>query len=270
MLNFTEKKINKILIPAIAFYTIGFLVAHFYAFLHLTDPVTSSFWDVLQNKCRFDNPVWFLFCLFEVNVLFCIIYLSSKKNKIITGILCACCGFVGYLSSINNLHLFYIDSTMTAMPLFFAGFIIRDSGMLYPSKYDTQMFWGGLMMFIGVLLVDAQFETKSRIDLWNNGIYGNPILGYCFSVILVIATLLILKKIKWLPVVSYMGKYSIIILVIHAFFLTITGKVFNSFHPSIMLIATLILCWFSIPLLKKYYPYITAQKDMIKFTKPKQ
>lgn len=267
IINFTEKKINKILIPAVAFYTIGFLLAHFYAYLHLTDPVSYSYWDILHNKCHFDNPVWFLFCLFEINVLFCIISLLCRGNKLFIGIICGCCAIAGYLLSSYELHLFYLDSTMTAIPFFYVGFIVKNSGMLYHTKYDTYMFFGGIIMFAGVLLLDAQFDTKNRIDLWNNGIYGNPVLGYLFSIILVIATLLILKKIKWLPIISYFGRYSIMVLVIHGFFLTITGKVFNNYHHSIMLFATLILSWISIPFLKEYFPFITAQKDIIRVKK---
>ena len=69
-----------------------------------------------------------------------------------------------------------------------------------------------------------------------------------------------------------MGRYSIMILVIHTL---IIGTLALAVEKAIGLTMskwatywfTLFICWLLIPIMKKYLPYVTAQKDWFSFAK---
>ena len=81
---------------------------------------------------------------------------------------------------------------------------------------------------------------------------------------MVIGTLLLCKKIGRLPVVSYIGRYSIIPLGIHWVLIHYINKIMPSLPYSTLVIfvltVTISICL--IPVFIKYFPYFTAQKDL--------
>jgi fucose 4-O-acetylase-like acetyltransferase len=77
------------------------------------------------------------------------------------------------------------------------------------------------------------------------------------------------KVIKHIPFVTYWGRYSIMILVTHSLILKVLSPPILNLHLPMELTVLLILfvLMFSyqliIPLMKKYLPHVTAQKDVI-------
>ena len=69
-------------------------------------------------------------------------------------------------------------------------------------------------------------------------------------------------------IVSYFGRYSIIVLGLHGLYLEFatvplsyfTGHEFTAIENFVI---TLLLCWLSIPIFKKYFPSLTAQTDLL-------
>lgn len=98
-------------------------------------------------------------------------------------------------------------------------------------------------------------------------------LHYAVCGLCVIGFLLVCKKISWLPVISFMGRYSIIILVTHPLVIGISEVLFRRLIPTcpmelkriLMLMLTIIISCVLIPILKAYTPKIVAQKEF--FTK---
>jgi uncharacterized membrane protein YwzB len=83
----------------------------------------------------------------------------------------------------------------------------------------------------------------------------------------VISLLLVCKKIKWLPLFSFMGRYSIIILCVHMIYifgLNILGFQSKKYGLFIELPIVTIVSWLTIPVAIKYIPYFVAQKDLIR------
>lgn len=100
-----------------------------------------------------------------------------------------------------------------------------------------------------------------------NDIQGNLLIFYIFSSLSVISFIGMCSAIKWLPIVSYCGQSSIIILGLHIMFLgqeTTPIYWITGLAPTIQQLfpITLFLCWLSIPVFKKYFPYFTAQKNV--------
>ena len=98
----------------------------------------------------------------------------------------------------------------------------------------------------------------SLIHVYITGILGS--LGIIY----------ISKIIHWLPIISYLGRYSIMVLVTHKIlmipFIWIILKINLSKICSFYLIASLMILSYLIiiPIMKKFLPHVTAQKDVIK------
>lgn len=102
--------------------------------------------------------------------------------------------------------------------------------------------------------------------------YGNIFVNYIGSFTCVIAVLLLCKMLKHLPVVSYCGRYSIILLCLHHMIyrpvtlgLRVSG-IEDVYIPYISAIITVALCVAMIPLCLKFIPMFIAQKDLIKYS----
>ncbi|MCD8069839.1 MAG: hypothetical protein LUE08_00415 [Akkermansiaceae bacterium] len=94
-------------------------------------------------------------------------------------------------------------------------------------------------------------------------------MSYISVVLSVLAVLFLCKAVKRLPFVSYVGRYSIVLLCVHALIMRFveallstenTGLLFNSSYA----LTTLVLSALMIPVCRKLLPWFVAQKDLIK------
>lgn len=264
----TIKKINKILIPFIFFYLLSWLE------LSLLDiapwnvkPTVQPIYALFTERI---GPIWFLECLFLTTVFFCILSILVR-NEIAKFAVVFTMGGIGYFLSINRIYMpCQLDVVFSAMPFFFFGYILKQTPLLYPSKHDIYSLPIGLILLaIGVVLYNLL--NKPSIEFWDNSITGNLIYNYVISLFVVIGTLLLCKFIKWLPIISYIGRYSIIVLVMHQIFLDFI----RTFEPYLLgyginyiyFVFTFTLSWISIPILRKYIPQFTAQQDLVTIDK---
>lgn len=190
-----------------------------------------------------------------------------RGNAYLIGLICVICGTLGYTLSINETRLFlFFDCTLSNMPFFFVGWYLKNTKLLIPNKYDNILL---VFAIIGLTIIFVIFPKMQPLGLWyaKNIFAGNPLLFYAFAISTVILTLMILKKVKWLPIISYFGRYSLIVLGGHFIIILFTkqfAEKIGGFHTSFI---TLVLCWTIIPLFKEYMPYFCAQKDLINLKK---
>lgn len=259
------KKTNKILIPFLFFYFLSWIELLLLDIAPWnTKPVTQPIYALFMERI---GPIWFLECLFFTSVLFCFVSVLLQ-NELARFVAVIAMGAFGYYFSINNIFMpCQIDVVFTAMPFFYFGYILKQTPLLYPSKYDQYAPISGIFLLIVGTLLYYLFD-KPFIEFWDNTISGNLIQNYLLSLIFVTGVLLICKKIKWLPVISYIGRYSIIVLVMHQIVL----QAMKTFEPYLLgyginyiyFIFTFGISWVSIPILRKYLPQFTAQKDLIR------
>lgn len=145
---FAKRKINKLLIPFLFFYTTtSILLPNFTALLGLNfynkDSIgIQTLWAFIYPEKFGNGPIWFLWCLFVMNIIFYSVYLFSKKYKSfqlqILIALSISIGLVGYAFGKYNINLpAFIDSSMTALPFFVCGYVFKHyTKILYPNKYD--------------------------------------------------------------------------------------------------------------------------------------
>lgn len=266
-INLLLKKINKILVPFLFFYLMGYLL--FYLFEWLTPGLIKSdarsILDVFTQRQWFNGPIWFLLALFWANLMFCIVSLNIKKEAI-RALIVGCIGVFG--AALGKTEVFLpcnIDSAMTAIPFFYFGYLLKKTPLLYPNKYDKfNLLWVMLLYAVSVE-IEIAFDNP-RLGFHSNFIVGNYFVILCISITSVMAALFLCKIVKGLPFVSYFGRYSIIPLCVHHLIyrpIKLLLAQFNISEGGYVAILTILICWACIPLCIKFIPWFTAQKDLI-------
>lgn len=270
-IDFSLRKINKILIPFIVFYTIGY--ACYYAIRYLSPEsnlIDNGILDIFTRSHHvFNTPVWFLLSLFWVSLLFYLCKLISKnvKHESMTlaivvmlfasfGQIMSCCGVRTPL---------FIDTSLSALPFYYIGYLLKKSNFLLPTKSDKYN-WP-LFVILIVITIGITEILSLYVDVQYNHI---PIVCYAVSTTGVLSVLLACKIFGYIKIVSYFGRYSIIILVTHNLVYRFLKLIFQrlSYTPNyfewIQFIFVVSVSLLIIPFCIKFLPKITAQKDLIK------
>lgn len=252
---FLIKKINNILIPFIAFIII-FDIWEAYYTQSLSLPCLLRLFiepDFKHFTC--DLPLWFLLCLFTTNLLFYSINYVAKNDLLMCSIIFVL--FIGaFLLSQYNIRLsFWFDTAMSALPFFFFGYMVKKKNLL---GRDMPM-WKNLTMatvFIGVSYI-TYFIQPSYILFIVNEFNGSVILALINNIFFVFGILLLCKTIRWLPILSYIGRYSIILLIFHypvmEYGERFIGRIFDIHVNGLMwnLMIEFFICIALIPICKK-------------------
>lgn len=281
-IDFIKRKCNKLLLP----FTFWFFFALILTFILSCFGVTLFTYykltlrAIIVNTIRGtypNSPIWFLLCLFWVNIYFYLIYIicSSFKEQnrpFLIGMFSVIAGLIGV--SLSNFGIrvpFYMDSALTALPFFtFGYYLFRFTSIAKPNIFDK---W--IPLIIIILLLILYFISPSYSLRKNTNInYHNFVLVYLCGFMGALSVILFSKLFNKLSIVSYWGRYSIMILVSHGivyrlisiFVLSpITARIKwdNIVSFSVNIVLTMTICTILIPFFKKYMPHVTAQKDII-------
>lgn len=276
--SFVKKKTNKLLIPF--FFTFVFIILPTTLLLNNYEGTTTTLYNLFfggvgKLNLGIDGAIWFLLCLFSVNIYFYLIFLLTKRNVVGIISLSLACGLLGYIFSKCGYSLpMWMDSALTAMPFFLFGYLLRCfSGVLYGSfsKRDMIFAIASLVVLLSVFGVDKWLE-RNVIEFGEN-IFDIPFLSlYIGGVSGTYFVLMVAKYFERLPLVSYIGRYSIVVLLTHLLFLfTIRNILYQLGLPqqgiALNLFVFILIMLLSVPTIHfciKYLPYWFAQKDLIK------
>ena len=158
-----------------------------------------------------------------------------------------------------------LDSAMSALPFFAVGFMVfRHTDMLKPNPSDRYL----PLMIIGAFAV--VLFISPNVSFLKNRFYGYSWLtAYPIGTLGVFGVIWLSKLLKKLPIISYYGRYSIIILVTHGTVIHFFAAILNRFGISMMtqlwlnLLLTMSSYMLIIPFMRKFMPHVTAQKDVI-------
>lgn len=268
-LQHTLKKVNKILIPFLFFYIVAYIP--FYIFHYVAPRLIVSeakgILDVFNNRQFFNGPIWFLLCLFWTNLLFCFIKLHIRREYL-RGCVVFLLGVIGVLLGKESVFLpLFWDVSLTALPYFYMGYLLTKTSLLFPNKYDKYALFIAIICY-GITYVICVCFDNPYMSFHYNRMHGNLILNYIGSFSCVIAILMLCKMIKSLPIVSYCGRYSIMLLCLHHLIYRPLQLFANKIHGGgshwIIPMLTVAICIALIPACKRFIPWFTAQKDLIK------
>ena len=267
--NLTERKINKLLTPFVFFYVLSFFLSWIGMTLFTDKGLSlSRLWDPLFSKALVNGALWFLLCLFWCNLIYYFIQrIRQNALRLCIILMLAVAGFT--LSDAGCILPLYFNSSLVALPFFYFGVLLGATDFLFPDRHDRLTLLIALLFISGAYFLYFIFESPVitlSFVIWR----GNLILAYVNSILMVMGALLLCKIVSWLPILSYMGRYSIIILVIHTpivgyitYALRIVGLADNKWIPFGL---TLVVCWLLIPVFRMHLPYVTAQKDWFTFS----
>lgn len=264
---FIIKKINTIIIPFLFFYLSGYVVFYLLKWLKPELLITDArgIMDIFDNRQFFNGPTWFLLALFWCHCFFFFITTRIKSDFIKAIIICLL-GFIGWYLGYKKLFIpCFIDVALTTMPFFTMGYFLKKTNILYPNNFDkynilfVATFWF-ISWFIGQNLHQRLSLHYNIIEGWST---------YLLSFTSVMSALFLCKIIKNVPFITYVGRYSIIILCVHhliyrpliVFFRMILPE--SEFVSFLIALATLLLSAACIPFFKRYLPWFCAQKDLI-------
>lgn len=278
LISLVKKKTNTLFIPF--FFTFVFIVLPTTILQNqflgkTTTPSNLFFCADGKLNLGIDGAIWFLLCLFAVNIYFYLIFLLTKRNVVGIIVLSIICGISGYVLSQSDVVLpMWMDSALTAMPYFLFGYLLRTySNVLYGSFNKKDMIYAivSLIALIFVYMFD-KMQGNSLIIYGDNtfNIHILPLfIGGASGTYFV---LMIAKYFNHLPIFSYIGRYSIVILLTHLLFLFAfrnilfqlgvpqKGVLLNLLLFVLIILLSVPTIWFCI----KYLPYWFAQKDIWK------
>lgn len=279
--DFTIRKTNTLLVPFFFFYFITCVCLK--VLLSLCgipmDGVDGPrvMWSFVCNKMLPNGPLWFLLCLFWMNIFFYSAHIVSnklgtnEKTKLLWLIaLTLLCGIVGVLLGKHDVALpMFADTALTCMPFFCAGYVFRKhTQILYPNSRDK---WLLPMM---VLAAITTYLFQGGMFFWNNTFSVSPVKMYIGGLTGTLAMMFLTKHIGHLPLISYWGRYSLIILCTHYVIAQLLAYAFKECGMTaqlgdllsllVCLVCTLSVCTVLIPLCVNYLPWFTAQKDLIR------
>lgn len=269
---FVKRKINKLLIPFAFFYLVcSFLIpitlAHYgskFYFLPM-----SQFFNALLDDSYPAGQLWFLLCLFEINIYFYAIYLITgtfEKRTLVIVLLSLLFGAFGIFLNFKSIDLpLNLDSAMSALPFFAVGYVIfRHTDLLKPNRFDSYL---PVMIIVAFALV---YMINPIVDFRKNIFYGYSWLTtYPIGTMGILGVIWLSKLLKKLPVISYYGRYSIILLVTHdtvIHFYIVVLNWFNLSHTTqylLNILLTMSSYLLIIPFMCRFMPHVTAQKDVI-------
>ena len=281
---FFKRKVNKLLIPFFFFYfltSVGLphVQVHLLGIdtnlLHMDKIFTAFLSETYPNQ-----PIWFLLCLFEESIVFYVLYLLAQKYEDKSNlIICAgslMIGFIGILLGLFSVNLpATLDTAFSSMPFFAGGYyVFRKTDILKPNKYDKYLPYFIIVSFslvaiiCNTLLIDSsQFYSFIK----NTFTLKAALIFYPYGFVGIFGVILLAKLLKKIPLISYFGRYSIMILVTHWVVFDFIAAVLNHLRLNlpigyifmINLILTMLSYVIIIPFMRKFMPHVTAQKDVI-------
>ncbi len=266
-LTFLIRKTNKLLIPFLTFAIIG--IAYCLLFPHKLPALRT--WESYYPFVT----VWFLLCLFLMNNLFFLVMRLAEGNHI-TLYICVCLlGVIGYYSGRNYLEFLHLRTALTAMPFFVVGYALR----AHTRYLSYRARWWELVPAVGAfaaLYLWTRYNGKPQL-LYTHNEYSLSIgLLYLTGFVGIYGIMTIARLLRRVPIVSYLGRYSIIVLITHYPLVYLVPKQWNrilywGFGGWCAAEELALLVCLEVPLVAlcvKYLPYIFAQKDLIRI-KPK-
>lgn len=215
--HFIKKKVNRILIPFCFFLGISIRPGN------IRDIFITPF--IESNIVNY--PIWFLICLFWTNLVYRIISVEIKNTCIKSAVI-FCVGITGYLLYSKDIYLpLFFASACSAMPFFYIGSMMRKLPIIYRNESDNIYMISIIIMICAVIY--CVYMGTPFIEFRTNVYSGSIIEIYVVSVTMVVGLLMLCKAVRWLPVISYIGRYSIIVLGLHALYIHPSYSILNYF-----------------------------------------
>lgn len=271
--NFSRKKIENLLIPFVAWYLISYGI-YYVRVLAIGHPEhIFRITDLFLEPEFYNGPIWFLLSLFWCNSLYFSIEKIGKNEflKCSYVLLISC---IGWYLSFKELHnLLYFGTSLTCLPFFYIGrksveykFVNNEKSC----KKDGITI--GICLAVLGLVAFLPFELPQMWFYLNILNAGNPVSLYLSAISMILILLVICKYINKIPYVSYIGRFSIIVLLTHGLLNNVIRRILahlfgldieTTWFRISLFFVIMGLMLIVIPFCRRFLPYICAQKPLI-------
>ena len=196
---------------------------------------------------------------------------GGKFALIITAIVISLLGYVTHLHEAIpyteiSMHIRWLETAMVALPFFLFGYMIR-------VRTDF-LNWRPIairdisLCAIGLILTYYLGQTYGwQMVSYYTMTYSMPLyMMLLVGIIGSIGFLSIARLFKHIPIVSYIGRYSIIVLITHKVLIVILNHLLRDMPYNEIIVFTGVIL-LEIPIIifcKRYLPYLFAQKELLK------
>lgn len=258
------RKIDSFLMPLCFF---GLLIAiALYLCPSGGDVSLSSFvWSFIH--LRPIHTVWFLACMFTLNIGFYILIKIVGPSQVLQLLAVLAITACGWILSYMGVRLpMYIDTSMAVLPIFYLGYLVKNVNLLDVNVSDKICVVSGMGCWACSFIIAYFFPAFPEIV--NNHYPGSfPPIYYLECALMLFGLLFLCKAVKRLPVVSFVGRYSIVVLGMHRvvmpFVVVLAGRLGINLTPELEFLIVYALCVVSIKPMIKLFPYFTAQKYLL-------
>ena len=256
------KKVHRLIVPFILFYVLTYLLnVVLVTFLNVQLKSGFSYWDIFAvfHKDVFPNSaIWFLLALFWCSFfMYWILKISEKIafQLIMVSVLFLC----GYLLEKTHTNIpLYVDTAFSAVPFFYSGVLMkrfcvfdRLANMVAVKRYLT-------VACVGILCFLFDWKYGKGVSMVNNsGVSLIFLLGGITGSVTCICLAYIIRR---MPVVSYIGRYSMLVLCTHMYLTNAFTKVLLKFDMPFMvssvsaLLLVVISYYVIVPMAKRVKP----------------
>jgi len=228
-LDFILKKTKGLIVP---YFLLGIPTVIFTSLYNLKGVGGLKYYSLqlLIQKRQF--TIWFLACLFILNILFYFVekYLKKDIYIVVASIVCVIFGLYYYQNGGKELP-WNFDVCFTAMPFFAAGFIFKRKSEKIDKIIKSNNYLLYIIVFTVLNLLLTYFNIKlsgSTLEMYFN-VYGKPLLTYPAAFFGIFAVILISKKFEF-KLIKYVGRNSLLYFAWHqAIFMPIVDDIFIIF-----------------------------------------
>lgn len=269
---FWQKRVNRLVIPYLFFIALTFAVLGVSRLVRGAEGLDFGFLFAHLNSCRAaNNPLWFLVCLFSMNVLFFAVTRVFKTTAALIASVTALAA-VGFAVDAWDVHLpMYIVDACQMMPYFLLGFLLNPvlTSLRAEVAFGSwRVFAGGAVVF-AVALVGAWLWLDGMPDWLVRAAWFVESVGG-FAVLMCVSVWL---SGVWL--LNFIGRGSLIVFGTHALFVNnFADMVFRPLGMSgvwvdvVDMAATVAVCAFLVAVFKRYVPWLVGESDMLKTKAP--
>ena len=265
-IGFLKRKTNKLLIPFLFFLLITSVLPCWF----IRNDFSLKYFFTEMNGPLYNYTIWFLLCLFEINLLFYSIQwlagrMDSKHTVVIVALISVSLGVCGIVLGLSGRTIpLYLGTTLTALPFFAFGWWLRRHTDFLSSQVNWRF---DLPIMVICAIIVYCFASPVVFSFNQIPQDGAPFVHLC-GIAGTMMVLILAKMLNHIPLVSFWGRYSIMVLCTHEVVILvlsgIMGKVLHGVPLLIgILFVTLLICHLLILFMRKYIPHVTAQKDLI-------
>lgn len=260
---FFRRKVNNLLVPLVFFLIIGTVYYFCRNLLESHFVVSQAFGRMPLNPISNNIPMWFLFVLFMINIIYYVFVRFLPRWSVI--VLSLLLGVVGYWIASHGFVLEpYVDIVFVAMPFYMLGNEASKFGVI---NYHPPLF--ATLALVAATVVWVYLDTPIINMLHRN--YPSALLLFGMTTMVIFSLFFVCQQVKRpVPIISYFGRYSLIVLGTHYFVIGILRLIVQEFlgidDKTIVwlsiLVVTMVIEIPVIYLLIRYFPKFTAQKEL--------